>query len=303
MGRRYLVLSLHSLRLGQRGVDAQGLQGMTEPSGRRDNARLWGQGRSLEEALWGSEKCPRCGAVAILDRAHTGLGQGRSHKEAGPQQSLKGLCSWPSCCCATTQYQSAPWRTPASSVVPSVTQIPVQSFFFRDGEGRGKLPPQEDRKSSLTAYFCQLILARRKGSCLLQLQAGSGQPHSQGLPQQRPSSSHRMLQSSFPSPHLLFHTHPPGQIPPHVHTSPLPAPTPPQQGLQASPPSASDERQGSSSSDTDLCNHVGDVAGVGWQQDRVGVFGKLGEGVHVLLGHREGGSRATVLWRDGRGSA
>lgn len=51
VGRRYLVLSLHSLRLGQRGVDAQGLQGMTEPSGRRDNARLWGQGRSLEEAL------------------------------------------------------------------------------------------------------------------------------------------------------------------------------------------------------------------------------------------------------------
>lgn len=46
---------------------------------------------------------------------------------------------------------------------------------------------------------------------------------------------------------------------------------------------------------TDLRDHVGDVAGVGGQQEGVGLFRKLGEGAHVLLCHRERGSGAAVL--------
>lgn len=53
---------------------------------------------------------------------------------------------------------------------------------------------------------------------------------------------------------------------------------------------------------TDLRDHVGDVAGVGGQQDGVGVFGKLGEGAHVLLCHGERGGGAAMLGREGRGS-
>lgn len=53
---------------------------------------------------------------------------------------------------------------------------------------------------------------------------------------------------------------------------------------------------------TDLRHHVGDITGVGGQQDGVGIFGKLGEGVHVLLCHRERGGGAAMLGREGRGS-
>lgn len=36
---------------------------------------------------------------------------------------------------------------------------------------------------------------------------------------------------------------------------------------------------------TNLCDHVGDIASVGGQQEGVGVFCKIGEGIHILLCH------------------
>lgn len=47
--------------------------------------------------------------------------------------------------------------------------------------------------------------------------------------------------------------------------------------------------------DTDLSDHPGDVAGVGRQQDGVGLLGQVGERRDVLLSHAEGGRRVAVL--------
>lgn len=87
------------------------------------------------------------------------------------------------------------------------------------------------------------------------------------------------------SPHLLLlstNTHPPGQ------TELSPSLSPNKQDPIA---------------DTDLCYHVGDITSVGWEQDRVGIFGKLGEGAHILLSHRERGCCTAMLGRDRSGSS
>lgn len=57
------------------------------------------------------------------------------------------------------------------------------------------------------------------------------------------------------------------------------------------------------SNHTDLCDHAGDITSIGGQQEGVGVFGKLGEGAHILLCHRERGGSAAVLGRQRQGSA
>lgn len=46
-----------------------------------------------------------------------------------------------------------------------------------------------------------------------------------------------------------------------------------------------------------LCDHPADVAGVTGQEDGVGLFGEVGEGGHVLLGHRQRGGGVSVLGR------
>lgn len=71
-------------------------------------------------------------------------------------------------------------------------------------------------------------------------------------------------------------------------------------GLLPSPPPG--KRRGPSNH-MYLRDHAGDVAGIGGQQEGVGVFSELGEGAHVLLCHREGGGGIAMLGREGRGSA
>ena len=44
-----------------------------------------------------------------------------------------------------------------------------------------------------------------------------------------------------------------------------------------------------------LCDHAGDIAGVGGQQQGVGLLGEVGERRHVLLGHAQRRGRAPVL--------